>query len=126
MPSDDDTALEARLLAAVERRSGPVTSADLLRTARVDRAERTRAKTLLAGLEERGLLVRSKGERFTLPARLDLVPGRLHGNPAGFAFVVPDDPNREDVYVPASGVRCAIPGGSPCPPSPRNMDLSTC
>jgi ribonuclease R len=110
VPSDEDNALEARLLAAVERRSGPVTAADLLRTGRFDRSERTRAKTLLAGLEERGLLVRSKGDRLTLPARLDLMPGRLHANPAGFAFVIPDDPEREDVYVPASAVRPAMHG----------------
>jgi ribonuclease R len=109
VPSDDDSALEARLLAAAERRRGPVRSADLLRDARLDRAERSRAKTLLAELEERGLLVR-KGERFTLPARLDLMAGRLTANPAGFAFVVPDDPDRDDVYVPASGVRPAMHG----------------
>lgn len=109
MPSDDDSALEARLLAAAGRRSGPVRSADLLRAARVDRAERSRARTLLRELEERGLLVR-KGERLTLADRLDLMPGRLNANPAGFAFVVPDDPERDDVYVPASAVRPAMHG----------------
>ena len=109
MPSDDDSALEARLLAAAERRSGPFRSADLLRAARVDRSERSRARALLGELEERGLLVR-KGERLTLPDRLDLMPGRLTANPAGFAFVVPDDPERDDVYVPASGVRPAMHG----------------
>src|SRR6185295_13001544 len=62
------------------------------------------------GLEERGLLVRGKGDRLTLPARLDLMPGRLHANPAGFAFVVPDDPDQEDVYVPAAAVRPAMHG----------------
>jgi len=109
VPSDDDSALEARLLAAAGRRSGPVRSADLLRAARIDRAERIRARTLLGELEERGLLVR-KGERLTLADRLDLMPGRLNANRAGFAFVVPDDPERDDVYVPASAVRPAMHG----------------
>ena len=95
---------------AAARRKGPVAVDDLLRAARLSRDERARAGACLAALEARGALVRTKGERLTLPERLDLVAGRLQGNPAGFAFCVPDDPEAEDVYVPASGVRPAMHG----------------
>src|SRR6185295_16846190 len=54
--------------------------------------------------------VRSRGDRWALPTRLDLVAGRLQGNPAGFAFVVPDDPGADDVYVPVAAVRPAMHG----------------
>jgi len=97
-------------LHAAARRKGPVAVDDLLRAARLSRDERARAGACLAALEARGALVRTKGERLTLPERLDLVAGRLQGNPAGFAFCVPDDPEAEDVYVPASGVRPAMHG----------------
>src|SRR5439155_1036844 len=50
------------------------------------------------------------GDRFTLPARLALVAGRLQSNPAGYAFCVTDDPEEEDIYVPASAVRPAMHG----------------
>jgi len=110
VPSEEDTALDARLLAAVERRRTPVAADDLLRAARVARTERRSAEERLAALEGRGLLVRTKGDRYTVPARLDLVAGRVHGNPAGFAFCVTDDPEEEDVYLPASGVRPAMHG----------------
>ena len=113
MPSsatESDTALDERLLATVERRKSPVTEDDLLRAARLSRDEKVAGAARLAALEARGLLVRTKNDRFTLPARLDLVAGRLHGNPAGFAFCVTDDPDDEDVYVPANGVRPAMHG----------------
>jgi len=87
-----------------------VTEDDLLRAARLSRDEKAVGAARLGALEARGLVVRTKNDRFTLPARLDLVAGRLHGNPAGFAFCVTDDPDDEDVYVPASGVRPAMHG----------------
>src|SRR5207247_2688854 len=83
-PSEEDAALEARLLAAAERRKSPVAAEDLLRAARLSSADKRRTgEERLAALEARGALVRTKGDRFTLPARLDLVAGRLQSNPAG-------------------------------------------
>src|SRR5207249_1988000 len=110
-PSEEEAALEARLLAAVARRKAPVAAEDLLRAARLSTADkRPSGEERLAALEARGALVRTKGDRFTLPARLDLVAGRLQSNPAGYAFCVTDDPDDEDVYLPASGVRPAMHG----------------
>jgi ribonuclease R len=88
----------------------PITSSDLLRAARVSRTERQRAGERLSALEAAGKVVRSTGDRWTVPARLDQVAGRLHVNRAGFAFCVRDDGAGEDVYVPASGVRPAMHG----------------
>jgi ribonuclease R len=76
----------------------------------VSRAERERARQRLTALEAAGKVVRSKGDRWTVPERLDLVAGRLTVNRAGFAFCVRDDGAGDDVYVPASGVRPAMHG----------------
>jgi ribonuclease R len=94
----------------VAGRKAPVTAADLVRAARVSREERPEVAERLAALEAAGRLVRTRGDRFTLPARLDLVAGRLAVNPAGFAFCAPDDPEEEDVYVAARAVRPAMHG----------------
>jgi ribonuclease R len=110
VPSEEESVLDARLLTAIERRRAPIAADDLLRAARVSRDERDTARARLAALEARGLVVRTGGERLTLPARLDLVAGRLQGNPAGFAFCLPDDPAEEHVYVPATRVRPAMHG----------------
>jgi ribonuclease R len=84
--------------------------ADLLRAARIGRDERAAAEARVAALERRGQLVRTAGDRLTVPARLHLVAGRLVVNPAGFAHCVADAAHEEDVYVPASGVRPAMHG----------------
>ena len=110
MRSEEDSSLDARLLAAVEHRRGPVAAPELMRAARISHADRSRGEERLGALEARGALVRTKGDRFTVPARLDMVAGRLQANRAGFAFCVTDDPDEEDVYVPASGVRPAMHG----------------
>jgi len=107
---EQDSALDARLMAAVERRAAPVESTDLLRAARISREEREHARERLLALEALGHLVRTKGERLALPARLDLVAGRLEVNPAGFGFCVRDDREAEDVHVPAAAVRPAMHG----------------
>jgi ribonuclease R len=108
--SEEDSALDARLLAAVERRRNPVALDDLLRAARVARDERASGRARIDALEARGLLVRTKGDRLTLPVRLHLVAGRLQVHPAGFAFCVPDDRDAGDVYLPATAVRPAMHG----------------
>ena len=64
----------------------------------------------MSALEATGRLVRTRGDRYTLPARLDLVAGRLTVHRDGFAFCVPEDPEETDVYVPAKAVRPAMHG----------------
>ncbi len=105
-----ESALAERLLATVARRGRPVAADDLLRAARVSRGERAEARAVLDVLEAAGRLVRTKGGRLALPEALDLVAGRLEVKPSGFAFCVPDEPQAEDVYVPASRVRPGLHG----------------
>ncbi|MFN8545082.1 MAG: ribonuclease R [Candidatus Binatia bacterium] len=95
-------------MAALGRRKKPIASADVLRAARVEREEREVALAVLTDLEARGILVRSRGDRWVSAESLGLVAGRLEVNPAGFAFCRPDDPEAADVYVPAKAVRPAM------------------
>jgi len=97
-------------LAALERRPKPTALPELLRAARIERGLRAEATERLSALEATGRLVRTKGDRYTLPARLDLVAGRLAVHRDGFAFCVPDEQEEADVYVPAGGVRPAMHG----------------
>jgi len=97
-------------LAALERRPKPTALPELLRAARIERGLRAEATGRLSALEATGRLVRTKGDRYTLPARLDLVAGRLAVHRDGFAFCVPDEQEEADVYVPAGGVRPAMHG----------------
>ena len=97
-------------MAALERRPKPTALPELLRAARIERGLRAEATERLSALEATGRLVRTKGDRYTLPARLDLVAGRLAVHRDGFAFCVPDEQEEADVYVPVGGVRPAMHG----------------
>ncbi len=102
--------LDARLLAAAERRGKPVTRAALLRAARVGRPEQQAAAARLEALEASGQLLRLDGDRWALPEQAGLVAGRLTVNPAGFGFLQLDDPTREDVHVAARAMGSAMHG----------------
>ncbi|TMA40242.1 MAG: hypothetical protein E6J79_00635, partial [Deltaproteobacteria bacterium] len=106
----EERALDARLLAALERRARPTALSELLRAARIERGLRNEAAERVSALEATGRLVRTRGDRYALPARLHLVGGRLTVHRDGFAFCVPDDPEESDVYVPARAVRPAMHG----------------
>ncbi|MFX8485611.1 hypothetical protein ABTL75_21445, partial [Acinetobacter baumannii] len=45
-------------------------------------------KTLVA-LEEEGLIVRTRSNRYGLPEKMNLIRGKVTGHAKGFAFVIP-------------------------------------
>jgi ribonuclease R len=77
-------------------------------------ADDTAALTrILADLVADGALVETRGSRFGVPARMNLVVGRIITHPRGFGFVVPDQPLEEvtgDVYIAGSNLNQAMHG----------------
>ena len=86
-------------MAAACRRGRPVTTATLLRAARVGRDERAAALERLEALDAAGTLLRDPAGRWLLPDQAGLLAGTLELTAAGYGFVRPDDPRRADVYV---------------------------
>ncbi len=93
------------LLAAMrDRVPHPATARELLRVLAVPRDERVAVTRMLKRLVSDGALVITRGDRYGLPDKMDLVVGRLDGHPSGFGFVVPERPVEglsRDIYVPA-------------------------
>lgn len=109
--------LEDRILAFLAEAAKPVSVRELVRRLDLHKDERQQAKPVLRALLERGAIVKIRGARIGLPARMNLVVGRLQCNPAGFGFVIPeraaDQPRSEargDVYVSAVNQRDALHG----------------
>jgi len=65
-------------------------------------------RRVLAGLETAGQVVRTHHKRYGIPARLNLVVGRLHVQPQGNGFVIPEVPGSQDVFIPAAGMAGAM------------------
>ena len=103
-----------QLLAAIrDRIDHPSTARELVQKLRIPREQRATLKRLLNGLVDAGHLVQTRGNRFGLPDRMNLVVGRITTNPRGFGFVVPDRPVEGisgDIYVAGTNLNQAMHG----------------
>ncbi len=65
---------------------------------------------VISELENEGRIYKTNGNRYAIPARLNLVAGRIQGHERGFAFVIPDDEMLEDIFIPAESLNGAMHG----------------
>ncbi|MBS4174022.1 ribonuclease R [Bacillus sp. FJAT-49736] len=66
-------------------------------------------KTLVY-MEEKGLVVRTRSNRYGLPEKMNLVRGKLTGHAKGFAFVTPEEPGYDDIFIPPHETNNAMHG----------------
>ncbi|MBT2758572.1 ribonuclease R [Mesobacillus foraminis] len=64
----------------------------------------------LVVMEERGLVVRTRSNRYGLPEKMNLVRGKLTGHAKGFAFVIPEEPGMDDIFIPPNETNNAMHG----------------
>ncbi|CAM3699466.1 ribonuclease R [Marinicrinis lubricantis] len=65
---------------------------------------------LLNELENEGEILRTRTDRYGIPERMNLVKGRLQVHPKGFAFLISEDEEKEDIYVHANDLKSAMNG----------------
>jgi ribonuclease R len=91
----------------------PATPRELLQRLKIPREERATVKRLLKNLAASGDLIETRGNRFGLPDRMNLIVGRVTINPRGFGFVVSDRPVDNitgDIYIAGSNLNQAMHG----------------
>ncbi|MBP3949954.1 ribonuclease R [Bacillus suaedae] len=64
----------------------------------------------LNAMEDRGLIVRTRTDRFGVPEKMNLVRGRVQGHAKGFAFIIPEEEGIDDVYVSHADMASAMNG----------------
>ncbi|MEC0493703.1 ribonuclease R [Bacillus glycinifermentans] len=64
----------------------------------------------LVTLEEKGLIVRTRSNRYGLPEKMNLIKGKISAHAKGFAFLLPEDPSFDDVFIPPSELGTAMNG----------------
>jgi len=62
----------------------------------------------LEHMETEGLVVKTRKKRYGLPERMNLIVGRLQGSKKGFGFLIPDNPDLGDVYIPVENLNGAM------------------
>ncbi|EME73205.1 ribonuclease R [Bacillus sonorensis] len=64
----------------------------------------------LVSLEEKGLVVRTRSNRYGLPEKMNLIKGKISAHAKGFAFLLPEDSSLDDIFIPPSELNTAMNG----------------
>lgn len=64
----------------------------------------------LVQMEEQGLIVRTRSNRYGLPEKMNLIRGKVIGHPKGFAFVETEEKEKQDIFIPPSDLKNAMHG----------------
>ncbi|TDX48786.1 ribonuclease R [Orenia marismortui] len=86
----------------------PLTVDDLLKVLEIESDEKHILVDLLDKMEEEGLVIKNRRGCYGVPERMGMSTGRLQGHAKGFAFLIPDNPTQEDVYISASDLKGAM------------------
>ncbi len=70
--------------------------------------QRKHFKKVLQELEKAGEIYCNKRGYYGIPQKFGLFRGRIERNPRGFAFLLPDDPQIEDVFITSENLQGAM------------------
>ncbi|MCG0276512.1 MAG: ribonuclease R, partial [Thermosediminibacteraceae bacterium] len=88
----------------------PMTEGEILVALDLDIKEADLLLKTLQSMEKEGLVVKNRKGRYGVPERMNLVVGHLEGNPKGYAFLIPDNPEVEDIYIGLENLNGAVHG----------------
>lgn len=63
---------------------------------------------VLEEMESEGLIMKTRKNKYGVPERMNLIVGKLQGHPKGFGFVIPENTELKDVYIPAENLNGAM------------------
>ena len=86
----------------------PVTLEELYKKFEIADDQRKYFAELLDDLVEEGLVVRNSSGQYGIPEKFNLIPGRIDRSPRGFAFLIPDNPEREDIFISLENMNGAM------------------
>jgi ribonuclease R len=99
-----------RILDLMEEEDCPLLLKEILRQLGLPKEQRRKAKELLTDLVEEGKIVRIRGNRYGLPAKMNLVVGRVKCHPDGYGFVIPEREGEEDIFIGPRNFKEAMHG----------------
>ncbi|WP_432665652.1 ribonuclease R [Wukongibacter baidiensis] len=91
-----------------EQAYNPMLDSELANVFDIKSIEMGEFLNLLETMEDEGAVIKTKKRRFAVPERMNLVVGRLQSTQKGFGFIIPDNTELSDVFVPASDLNGAM------------------
>ncbi len=116
-----------QLIDLIRTRAGkPMMVRELMRLLRLKAPDRHDLKHALSELVLSGDIVKTRGNRYGLPEKMDLEAGIFQAHPSGYGFVIPEKKGRSDVYIAARSRLDAMDGDKVMvrisPPAGRKKD----
>ncbi|MDF2522324.1 MAG: RNAse, partial [Clostridia bacterium] len=74
----------------------------------IDETDMSSFNDALSQLEQHGDIIQTKKKKFGITEKMNLVPGRIQGNKKGFAFLIPDNKEIMDMFIPAGNLNGAM------------------
>jgi ribonuclease R len=100
-----------QLLEVIRTRAGkPMMVRELMRLLRLKTQDRHDLKHALNELVLSGDIIKTRGNRYGLPEKMDLETGIFQAHPSGYGFVIPEKKGKPDVYISARGRLDAMDG----------------
>ncbi len=100
-----------QLIELIRTRTGkPVMVRELMRLLKLKATDRHDLKQALNELVLIGEIVKTRGNRYGLPDKMDLDTGLFQAHPSGYGFVIPEKKGKPDVYIGARSRLDAMDG----------------
>lgn len=98
------------IIEMLEKRGRPLQRKDIVKALRVESDDsREILRRRLRAMVRDGQLIQTRRNAFGLPARMDLLKGRISAHRDGFGFVIPDD-GGSDLYISSREMRKVLHG----------------
>ena len=81
----------------------PMLVRELMRLLRLKTEDRHEFKKTLHELVLAGEIIKTRGNRYGLPEKMDLETGTFQAHAQGYGFVIPEKKGRTDIYIFARG-----------------------
>src|SRR5947199_620242 len=101
--------IREQVLALLARKNyRPLNKIDIARELGLTGTQRNALRKTLRKLERGGTIVRTRKNRYVLPAEADLVTGKLSIHQAGYGFLIPETAGQPDIFIAAENIGTAM------------------
>jgi len=103
--------LKEKILAFMDKEAyKPMLMEEIIQKIDTSKNMKTEITKIVDDLEKEGKVIKTRTSRYALPHRLNLLIGEIQGSSKGFGFFLPEDKNREDIFVSPRDLNGAIHG----------------